>query len=484
MTRSVPVLAPVPEQNETNNPQNNDPPPPGDDPSSDPSDPDYDPYDEPDPWDEISTDEEYVDMLERMADVNRFAITTAAASDRPHDVTTKVGSKTISEGAAKFDNVEIDLDNANMFVMIDAVNNRAIAYGWFKSILTIPRNVDEPEPEEDRLNLLYNHGEITMRHLRTVFDRYQLNSERALQDSHMLYQCLKSSMTKEANARILLHVNEYLHKGHFVGILLLKVILRETHIDNNATAKYVRLAISKLPTTMVEYSYDVDKFNDYVRGLVTTLSQRGMKSDDLMTNLFEAYAEVKDTEFVRFMKNIEDQYELKLKDIKYEELMDNAQNKYRAMKQSGKWMATSAEQVRISALEAQIKNITKKKSPTQGNTSTKASGTTTTGTSTKKKGAKPDWMMKPPKEGAAKSKTVEGKKYHWCPNHASWTIHHPNDCKGKGHMPEKKQKKTPETSDEESKRKAENQDDKDKKKKAKLVQALTATQGSISDSEE
>ena len=50
----------------------------------------------------------------------------------------------------------------------------------------------------------------------------------------------------------------------------------------------------------------------------------------------------------------------------------------------------------------------------------------------------PAWVYVHPKEGEKQSKTVDGKDYHWCPNHSRWTRHKPSDCKGigfKGELP-------------------------------------------------
>jgi hypothetical protein len=44
----------------------------------------------------------------------------------------------------------------------------------------------------------------------------------------------------------------------------------------------------------------------------------------------------------------------------------------------------------------------------------------------------PTWMSVPPKNGEKQHKTVEGKDYHWCPNHNRWTRHKPSECKGIG----------------------------------------------------
>ena len=37
--------------------------------------------------------------------------------------------------------------------------------------------------------------------------------------------------------------------------------------------------------------------------------------------------------------------------------------------------------------------------------------------------------MQKPKEGEAQTKTVDGKKYHWCQKCEKWTIHAPNEHK-------------------------------------------------------
>ena len=41
-------------------------------------------------------------------------------------------------------------------------------------------------------------------------------------------------------------------------------------------------------------------------------------------------------------------------------------------------------------------------------------------------------MRNSPKDGEKQSKTVEGKDYHWCPDHEMWTRHKPSECKGIG----------------------------------------------------
>ncbi len=47
----------------------------------------------------------------------------------------------------------------------------------------------------------------------------------------------------------------------------------------------------------------------------------------------------------------------------------------------------------------------------------------------------PTWMAVPPKNGEKQHKTVEGKDYHWCPNHNRLTRHRASECEGIGFKP-------------------------------------------------
>ena len=61
---------------------------------------------------------------------------------------------------------------------------------------------------------------------------------------------------------------------------------------------------------------------------------------------------------------------------------------------------------------------------------------------------------------ATLSMTVEGKEYHWCPDHESWTRHKPSECKGIGFTKTQAKKDSDKVSD--------------SKPKLKLSKALSA----------
>jgi hypothetical protein len=49
-------------------------------------------------------------------------------------------------------------------------------------------------------------------------------------------------------------------------------------------------------------------------------------------------------------------------------------------------------------------------------------------------------MLVKPKTGEPSKITKNGKEYWWCTNHEAWVRHNPSDCKGKGFVPNDKDK--------------------------------------------
>ena len=88
------------------------------------------------------------------------------------------------------------------------------------------------------------------------------------------------------------------------GILLLKIIIRESYIDSRAKVSAIRNQMASLPTYIEEVGYDIIKFNDRVNTLVAELRAHGHTSTDLLVNLLRSYVEVKDDDFRKYIKEL------------------------------------------------------------------------------------------------------------------------------------------------------------------------------------
>jgi hypothetical protein len=202
-----------------------------------------------------------------------------------------------------------------------------------------------------------------------------------------------------------------------------------------------------------------------------------------MANLFKGYAQASDKVFVAYIAKKEDDFD-EGRDIGHAALMHLALQKYKVLKESGKWNAPTDAEAKIIALEAEVTKLKAKasngKHGQKGHIkkAQQASGNgKSNGTSTGKK-APPEWMTKKPKEGEPHTKMMGEKEYHWCPNHAAWTRHKPSECKGKGYKFEASG-----NSKDGGDKKRKPDDESKGKKKPKMV-ALTAMYGSDGEEEE
>jgi hypothetical protein len=218
------------------------------------------------------------------------------------------------------------------------------------------------------------------------------------------------------------------------GILLLKIVIREAHIDTNATERHLREKISSLDVFIASISHYVEKFNAHVINFVNGLRARGHTSQDVLANLFKAYKTVPDQEFVRYIKEKEDDYDDGT-DTTPEALMLRAVDKYKRMVEAKEWKAPSPEHKKIIALEAAMKKLSPKQSKTNASPKSKTvkrkKSYSTKGKTSGNK-SKPEWMTKAPPTRNPQIKTLDGKEYHWCSKHKAWGRHQPQECKGVG----------------------------------------------------
>ena len=124
----------------------------------------------------------------------------------------------------------------------------------------------------------------------------------------------------------------------------------------------------------------------------------------------------------------------------FQQLMDWAINKFKTRKESEQWCQRTTEEETIIALQAQVNTLMSQKKPNPtGRPNGGGKKDFKQGNNKRGKGKgrprmdnQPTWMSVPPKNGEKQHKTVEGKDYHWCPNHNRWTRHRASECKGIG----------------------------------------------------
>jgi hypothetical protein len=172
------------------------------------------------------------------------------------------------------------------------------------------------------------------------------------QDTYMLYKCLMASLTSKAKKKILIWSNQYKIRENKIssGVALLKIIIRESHLDTNATTNQIRTKLSSLDAYISTIDSDIGQFNQYVKLLVQSLTARNQSTLDLLINLFKGYGAVSNKVFcacwlLRKQSNGEEGEEMA------------AKNKYNSMMEKGIWNAPTGEEIQILLCSGRIYSI-------------------------------------------------------------------------------------------------------------------------------
>jgi hypothetical protein len=185
----------------------------------------------------------------------------------------------------------------------------------------------------------------------------------------MSCQCHLSSLTLDFLKLITADLNDY-HLPPIdatdgpvpYGPLLLKLIIRQAHVDSRATVSFLRTSLTLLDTKMSDVDSDIESFNFYVKAQIKGLSARGETSSDLLINLFKGYKLANDVEFLDFIRRKENAYE-EGEDITPNNLMADALVKFKARKLVGQWSAPTKEKGQILALTVQVEQLKAAKHP-------------------------------------------------------------------------------------------------------------------------
>jgi len=367
--------------------------------------------------------------------VPHFALAPAFANPDVLNYSDQSAAKLFKSGTEPL-SIKFDCKPDNLQLFLDQARDKSIVFDWL-NILSIPIGGDVAATKD----LIESYGEISYEDVKAHAINYMNEDSREAQDSFMLYHCLMNSLTDAAQKQVRTRGNviPFMFGGKGSGPVLLKVIIMVSHVDTRATITSVRTKLSSLDHAMREQDSDIEAFNDYVLGLVSKLHARGEQTQDLLVNLFKGYKACKDAEFVDYIKKKEDLYE-EGGEVSYQQLMDWSINKYKTRKESEQWCQRTTEEKTIIALQAQVNNLMVQKKPSYpagkpsgfGKKDYKQGFKNNKGKGKPRAGDYPAWMVVPPKAGEKQYQKVEGKDYHWCPNHNRWTRHRPSECKGIG----------------------------------------------------
>jgi hypothetical protein len=201
----------------------------------------------------------------------QFAYTpgTYGAAATLIDYNTTNGAKIQKSATEKLD-VLHDLDTENLNDFLESFRTRAIAQGWFHTLLTVNQN-------GVAMNFIDNYGVLSYASIEAHANTYMFRETRAAQDSHNCFCCLEASLTKDARTTLYAERDKYTIRRSTLlaavaganipagdpnerrrdGLLFLWCILDRTTAKTNATISTIVRQLNHLAELMTEHNSDV-----------------------------------------------------------------------------------------------------------------------------------------------------------------------------------------------------------------------------------
>jgi hypothetical protein len=323
---------------------------------------------------------------------------------------------------------------SKLMAFLDSIKQRASDSGWNRDLLNVS-NQDPVTPVQ--LNLIVSHRMLTLANVRAHAITYIGQPTRLAQDSFMMYEFLRDSLTDEARIRISVEATKFEINGTRDGPCYLKVILMKFYVETNATNFFLRQSLLQLPKKMEELKSNVPAFNDHVQAITVDLAAGGQESSDLLVYLFLSYLTIEDSNFKRFIERKKEDYDDGKDTITADTLMDQALNKFNQLNQAKTWNKKSPEQEQLIALTAQLHEANTKivelsKGKSKGSTSRDDPNTDPDKHEDPKTNGKhrrepnlESWRWQ--RNDDETEMEHNGKKYYWCDYHG-WSSHKTPKC--------------------------------------------------------
>jgi len=302
------------------------------------------------------------------------------------------------------------------------------------------------------INIISEYGQIMMTMLQTECETFCLSTgprytKRASKNNQMMAECIKTTLSASARARLLPFRNEIEHNNVVYAPLLHKKVMALETIDYVATTKPLRSNLREITTYCATVKGNIELLHSYFDTNYSQIIACGITVNDPVDILFTAYSVVPCALFLLYIKNKADQYTDGTATFTQEELILLATNKFNLLMQTGEWGAKMLEEEKIVAMQAELtalkgqfalgpklraaagnKDGAKKNDDEKGDQGGKKKNKKNTANKRKQK-ENEKWQCVPPKDGESQKKKVKDRTFYWCKHHMCWGGHKEKECK-------------------------------------------------------
>jgi hypothetical protein len=277
----------------------------------------------------------------------------------------------------------------------------------------------------DTCPFVTHHGIFTLEHLRQFATLTLAANNRDTQDNFMMGTAILASLSPTMSNRINIHRQLYTIGANISATLLLKVIIREAHLDSNASTRFARANLSNLD--------DIAKFNELVRQQLDILAARGETTLDLLPNLMKGYKAVSDQAFLQYIEDSETKYDNGEFNYMPEQFMHLCANRYKTCLEGGIWNSPNRDQSRILTLQAQVNQLQAGNRGTAAEAPRAVANRNGQPCTARRDKCKPEpWMLVKPANADVKNDVLKAegcREYWWCVHHKRYCQHKTGDCK-------------------------------------------------------
>ena len=259
---------------------------------------------------------------------------------------------------------------------------------------------------------------------------------------------IHESLTEEAKEQLeadseYFKVTDLQGNKFFDGPSYFHCIARLVDPDNGHLVAKAKMELRQI--NVKNYNFDIKKMLADFKNLKTRVSDLGgdYSIDEQFLDLWTGVNTMKEKEFNRFVRELEDQESAKLRAnrLSIDEIIRIIGAKQTRMEVKNEWNVMSQEDAMIMALAGMLEqNVKQENRKTKGKRSGQNKNNVETkddkneDPNTKKPWPVPAWKKVAPKDGEPKEKEANGKKYYWCSKcnegEGMWVLHKEENHRG------------------------------------------------------
>ena len=370
------------------------------------------------------------------------ASASKAAGLTHYNYASKAGYEIFKSAVRQLTEEKLKLNAEDFTQLQTALTGRSESCGW--TCTKVPKDLNDTT--KDLEDVIEGYGNFTLDHLTSWVKTYFGTVTMMAQEDIQMGQAIMNTMSASAAIDLQPHQKQFrvmTHTGEkrISGVLLYKVIIRESVLDTDANQSLIEERILAMPEQfMNKYNGNVKEFTKALRAHVTSLKARGKTTENALHVAWKAFS-IKPTpsdDFRRWAVDLKRKVNGGEVKVTLEQFLAQADVYYNELVDAGEWGATAGKQEDIQALEVKVAGLQKQQTKF-GKTLKKRNQSQGGGDAPNEKkvrftkGASEDELSTPPKSGEPQTKKMKNFKgkmvdFKWCSKCRSgkgrWTTTH------------------------------------------------------------